>query len=65
MDIDMPVMDGITATKEIRSFEKLNNILPVKILGVTGHDVKKGGEIYKIAGMNLCINKPLTLEFLS
>ena len=35
----MPVMDGITATKEIRNFEKLHNLTPVLILGITGHDV--------------------------
>jgi CheY-like chemotaxis protein len=36
MDISMPVMDGLTSTREIRKFEKENKLRPAKIFALTG-----------------------------
>lgn len=39
MDIEMPIMGGIDATKLIRSIEKENSDMhPVKIVAMTAHD---------------------------
>ncbi|KAI8576608.1 hypothetical protein K450DRAFT_255834 [Umbelopsis ramanniana AG] len=37
MDIQMPIMDGITATKEIRKLEKENAAAPIPIVGLSGN----------------------------
>jgi CheY-like chemotaxis protein len=36
-DIQMPVMDGITATKEIRKMEKQSATTPIPIIGLSGN----------------------------
>jgi CheY-like chemotaxis protein len=46
MDVDMPVMDGITATIEIRKFESFNNCKAINIIGITGHDISVKNNIY-------------------
>jgi CheY-like chemotaxis protein len=55
MDIQMPVMDGIEATKIIRS---TNKGLP--IVAVTANVNADDIESYKDAGMNDCVGKPFT-----
>jgi len=40
MDLEMPIMDGKTATKEIRNFELEKNILPTKVIIISGNAVK-------------------------
>ncbi|MDK2795501.1 MAG: two-component system, chemotaxis family, chemotaxis protein CheY [Archaeoglobaceae archaeon] len=54
MDIMMPVMDGIEATKEIKS--KYPN---AKILGVTAFASQKGKEILEAGALEI-IEKPFT-----
>ena len=36
MDISMPVMDGMTSTREMRKFERTNNIPKVMIIALSG-----------------------------
>lgn len=43
MDLAMPVMDGLQATKLIRDFEAANNLRPLKIIALTG-DSPTGGQ---------------------
>jgi len=58
MDISMPIMDGYTATRTIRSQEKYDHI-PVVSLTSLGldHEIKK---MYD-SGMNACLIKPLKI----
>lgn len=55
MDIQMPVMDGLTATKAIRSELKLS--LP--IIAMTAHAMQQDIDKSRDAGMNGHINKPI------
>lgn len=60
MDINMPVMDGVTATQEIR---RLGSTIP--IIGITGCTEESDINGYLAAGMNEVIVKPATIEELS
>ena len=62
MDINMPVMDGIEATKQIRKFEKINKISPSKIVAVTANAIDGDKEKFLEAGMNDYIPKPVDIE---
>lgn len=61
MDIQMPVMDGLTATKEIRKLEKYQNL---PIIAMTAHAREEDKMRSLAAGMNLHIAKPVTAELL-
>jgi osomolarity two-component system sensor histidine kinase TcsA len=54
MDINMPVMDGLTATEQIR---QLN--IDVPIIALTGNALKGDAETYLAKGMNDYVAKPL------
>ncbi|MCB0533033.1 MAG: response regulator [Lewinellaceae bacterium] len=56
MDIQMPVMDGLTAAREIRRFEHLQDI---PIIAVTAHAFPGEREKSLAAGMNEHITKPI------
>lgn len=59
MDIQMPEMDGIQATKRIREFEKdiqLQN--PIRIIALTANAMKGDKEACLAAGMNNYMSKP-------
>ena len=58
MDIQMPIMDGIEATKKIRSLEKENNRPAVKIIAVTAFAMERDKEQCLNAGMNDFLAKP-------
>lgn len=50
MDIMMPIVDGVTATIEIRKFEKEKGLEPIQIIALTAYPEKK--EEYLAVGMN-------------
>ncbi|SUP48502.1 sensor histidine kinase/response regulator [Vibrio cincinnatiensis] len=54
MDISMPIMDGIQATKQLRS----NNI-QTPIIALTAHALQSDHQIFLEAGMNDVILKPI------
>ena len=61
MDIQMPVMDGITATREIRSLgDPARSALP--IVALTGNDPGKFDAQCREAGMNAFISKPINRD---
>ncbi|UQZ89104.1 hypothetical protein C4J81_07795 [Deltaproteobacteria bacterium Smac51] len=59
MDIQMPEMDGITATKEIRAMPEFKDL---PIVAMTAHAMSGDRELSLKAGMNDHINKPINLQ---
>jgi CheY-like chemotaxis protein len=62
MDLSLPIMDGITATQEIRASAGLDGI---PIVAVTAHqetDFRAGA---KAAGFDAYVTKPIDIDFLS
>ncbi len=59
MDMQMPVMDGYTATKAIRKWEDENGRKPSVILALTAHALNGHGEKSLAAGCNAHITKPV------
>lgn len=60
MDISMPVMDGVTATKKIRS---LGHTVP--IIAMTANALKGDEETYLAEGMNDYVAKPVDKRLLT
>jgi signal transduction histidine kinase/DNA-binding response OmpR family regulator len=58
MDIQMPVLDGLKATKKIREYEKENNLNPIHIAAMTANALKGDDQICFDAGMNDYMTKP-------
>ena len=57
MDIQMPEMDGITATLKLRE-----NGINIPIVATSGHAMPEHFAMYGEAGMNGCLTKPYTRE---
>ncbi|MGH1472357.1 MAG: response regulator [Cellvibrionaceae bacterium] len=62
MDYDMPVMDGKTATLEIRKWEKENNRPSIFITALTAHVVQNQIDECFAVGMNQYLAKPIDIE---
>lgn len=65
MDIEMPVMDGMTTTKRIREIEKAANSKPIPIYAMTAHVLDEFKIKCQEAGMNGFISKPIDQKELS
>ncbi|KAJ9610409.1 hypothetical protein H2200_005186 [Cladophialophora chaetospira] len=60
MDISMPVMNGMTATKEIRKFEKEKGVKePAKIIALTGMGSDIAQNEARDAGFDQFLSKPI------
>jgi two-component system, sensor histidine kinase len=59
MDIQMPQMNGVEATRAIRRWEAANNRRPIPILAVTANVLPEQVEEYLNAGMTGFISKPI------
>ena len=56
-DVNMPVMDGLTATKAIRSMPKWKNLPIISISSMSfGHEI----QAMEVAGMDAAIPKPIS-----
>lgn len=63
MDVQMPVMDGYEATRQIRKFEKEQNIeKAIHIIAMTANAMKGDRESCLAAGMNDYISKPFKAD---
>lgn len=59
MDISMPVMDGIEATKRIREMERENQLPPSNIIALTGLASADAQQDANSAGVNVYMPKPV------
>jgi len=62
MDIQMPVMNGVVATKEILKYEEQNKLDHTPIIAVTTNTLKGDREKYLAAGMDEYIAKPINAQ---
>jgi signal transduction histidine kinase/DNA-binding response OmpR family regulator len=58
MDIEMPVMGGLEATRQIRQYEKQKNLPAVSIIGVSGNARNEQKQMAIEAGMDGYMTKP-------
>ncbi len=59
MDIAMPVLDGISATKKILEYESINSIPHTPIIALTANALKGDKEKFLSEGMDEYITKPI------
>ncbi len=59
MDCQMPVMDGLEASRQIRIYEKEQGLVPVAIIAMTGNAFESDREKCFKAGMDDFIPKPV------
>lgn len=65
MDCQMPVMDGYSSTREIRAFERNNNLLQTPVVALTAGISKEDEANCRDAGMNGYLTKPFTISELT
>lgn len=62
MDVQMPEMDGLAATRYIRQQESISNAKPIVIVAITANATDGDQAICFDAGMNDYISKPIQIE---
>lgn len=61
MDCEMPELDGFTAARQIREWEKSRGRQPLPIIALTAHILPEHRERSRLAGMNAHLAKPIEL----
>jgi PAS domain S-box-containing protein len=64
MDVQMPVMDGLVATRSIRDYEAENGLPPTPVIALTANNREGDRQRCLRAGMNDFIAKPVSREAL-
>jgi PAS domain S-box-containing protein len=62
MDIQMPAMNGVEATRIIRDSDSLGPKKDIPIIALTAYAMEKDRDTFLAAGMNGYVAKPATLE---
>lgn len=64
MDVDMPVLDGLSATRQLRDMQRAGKVAPFAIIGATAGGPNASAEECFRAGMDGYLTKPLHLALL-
>jgi CheY-like chemotaxis protein len=64
MDVQMPEVDGLQATRMIREEESRRGVAPISILGLTAHASRAQHDECLAQGMDAVITKPISLPAL-
>jgi signal transduction histidine kinase/ActR/RegA family two-component response regulator len=64
MDMQMPVMDGLEATRAIRAFEVAHERKRVRIVAMTANAMASDQEACELAGMDAFLSKPFKADAL-
>jgi CheY-like chemotaxis protein len=62
MDVQMPGLDGLEATRQFRQYEQGKSSIPVPIIGMTAHAMDGYKEKCLKIGMNDYIAKPFNSD---
>lgn len=62
MDIQMPEMDGLEATRYIRTQESESKLTPLAIVAMTANATHDDQDICQQAGMNDYLSKPIQID---
>jgi signal transduction histidine kinase/ActR/RegA family two-component response regulator len=62
MDIQMPVRDGVTATRDIRRIEAERGLSPTRIVALTANALPAQVVEYEAAGMDGVVPKPIMID---
>ena len=64
MDVQMPVLDGVAATQEIRAIERRTGRPHTRIIAVSANAMTHQVTDYLVAGMDGHVSKPIAIESL-
>ncbi|EGL53036.1 multi-sensor hybrid histidine kinase [Methylophaga aminisulfidivorans MP] len=65
MDLQMPVMDGFTATRKIREYESAQRLQPIPVVALTASVLSEDRLQAANAGMNGFSHKPIDIQLLT
>jgi CheY-like chemotaxis protein len=65
MDLNMPVMDGLESTRQIRAFERAKGLRPAIIVALTGMSSASAQQEAFASGVDLFLTKPVRLKELT